>query len=151
MKKFKILPFNEWKESKSYFYQKYFSDLEKKITGYFDNYDELDFGYFEYDSTAALGAIETAFLYFNEKDIMYKIEIIIDNEAVVDEVVESMDFVMFGYDKLTGHDFGSIKTNVKEDEIGEDLLIRLIDEFKEEYNTEIEKYSKPENNTDELN
>jgi len=151
MKKFKILPFNEWKESRSFFYQKYFKDLKIKMESYFLNYDELEFGYFEYDSTVAIGQIETAFLYFGEKDIMYKVEIIIDTETVQEETVEALDFIMFGYDKLTGEEIGSIKTNVKEDEITEDLLIRLIDEFKEEYADKIEQFNKPENNRDEFN
>jgi hypothetical protein len=151
MKIFKIFPFNEWKESRSYFYQKYFNDLKMKIEKFFENYDELDFGYFEYDSTMAIGQIETGFLYFSEKNISYKIEIIVDIEAVQEDVIESLDFVMFGYDKLTGKEIGSISTNVKEEEITEDLLIRLIDEFKEKYNEKIEEFNKPENNTNEFN
>ena len=151
MKKFKIYAFNEWKESQSFFFQKYFNDLKSKIELFFENYDELDFDYFEYDSTMTLGEIETAFLYFSEQDFTYKVEIIIDIEAVQEEVIESLDFIMFGYDKKTGQEIGSLKTNVKEDEITEDLLIRLIDEFKEEYNDKIESLNITPKQTDELN
>jgi len=151
MKKFKIYAFNEWKESQSFFFQKYFNDLKSKIELFFENYDELDFDYFEYDSTMTLGEIETGFLYFSEQDFTYKVEIIVDIEAVQEEVIESLDFIMFGYDKKTGQEIGSLKTNVKEDEITEDLLIRLIDEFKEEYNDKIESLNIIPKQTDELN
>lgn len=132
MKQFKILSFNEWKESPSYIYQSFFSDLKKKFESFFVNYDELTFDYFEYDSTVLLGQVQIAYLFFNEKEITYKIEIIVDVETVEDDNIEKLDFIMYGYDLESGDELGQLKTEVNVDEITEDLIIRLIDEFKEE-------------------
>lgn len=132
MKKFKILSLNEWKESTSYIYQSFFNDLKKKFESFFQNYDELTFEYFEYDSTVILGQVQIAYFYFNEKEIAYKIEIIVDVETVEEDNIEKMDFIMFGYDFNSGQELGQLKTEVNVDEITEDLIIRLIDEFKED-------------------
>lgn len=129
---------NEWKESSSYMYTKWFADLGKQLEQYFetDIYNELEFDEFEYDSTL-LNAIQTGFLYFHEKEFQYKVEIIIDNEKVEEDEIIDVEFRLQGFRISDGENIGTVQTDTVVKDINEDLLINLINQFKEEYELDI--------------
>lgn len=135
MKDFKIFLLKEWKESDSYIFEKWFDDLRKKFESFFKTQEELEFDYLEYDSST-VSEIQVGFLYFHEKEISYRAEIIINSDTLSpeDEEIESVDFILYGNNLKTGEEIGNLKTEVKKEEITEDLLVRLIDKFKEENN-----------------
>lgn len=130
---------NEWKESTNYMFDKWFHDIKKTIENWFqeDSFNELEFNYFEYDSSN-IDPIYIGFLYFNENETQWKLQIIIDgNEYDEDDTIEEMTITLDAYDHNTDQ-IGTIKRTIDESEFVPDLLIELISEFKSEFYEENE-------------
>lgn len=129
----------EWKESPHYLFAKWFDDLNKDIQSWFktDTYTDLEYDYFEYDSTHH-GPIYVGNLYFNEADIQWKLQIILDsNELNEDDTIDEITIQLHGYDKKGGKEtndhIGELKREITEPEFTPDLIFELISEFKDQY------------------
>lgn len=125
---------NEFKESDNYLLGKWFLDKKREIESWFNDeqFRELDFSYFEYD-TSMTTPIYVGFLYFNENDIQYKLEIIIDKEKFIDGVIEELLINLNGYNNEEEALIGTLTKTIEEPELIPDLLITLISEFKDKY------------------
>jgi hypothetical protein len=130
-KEYRILSINEWRESSAYVYQQWFADKEREIKTYFESesYSELEFDDYDYDSTLVVG-IQTALLYFHERDVQYRAEVVVDSDMVQDDIIAEFDILLFAYD-MEGNQLGDVRTTVQVDEFGEDALLTLVTELKE--------------------
>jgi hypothetical protein len=130
---------NEWKESANYLFAKWFDNIKKDVEEWFksDTYKDFEYDYFEYDS-AHNGPIYVAFVYFNESNIQWKLEIILDsNELSEDDTIDNISIQLFGYDKKGGKTsedlLGELAKDLTEPELNPDLLFELISEFKDKF------------------
>jgi len=130
-KQYRILSINEWRESSAYVYQQWFADKEREIKKFFDSesYSELEFDDFDYDSTLIIG-IQTGLLYFHERDVQYRAEVVVDSDIVTDDIIAEFDILLFAYD-MDGNQLGDVRTTVQVDEFGEDAFLTLVSELKE--------------------
>jgi hypothetical protein len=130
-KQYRILSINEWRESSAYVYQQWFADKEREIKKFFESesYSELEFDDFDYDSTLIIG-IQTGLLYFHERDVQYRAEVVVDSDMVTDDIIAEFDILLFAYD-IDGNQLGDVRTTVQVDEFSEDAFLTLVSELKE--------------------
>lgn len=94
-----MITIKEWSESTQNIIKVFYDNLKTKLNKWFNNeLIELTFDYFEYNTTISSN-IYTAFLFFNDDNYTYKLDIIIDDDDVRenDDIVTVLDIRFFAY------------------------------------------------------
>jgi len=152
---FKILLFKEWKESPNYKIDKWFIDRKIQIEKWFVNdLPDFEIDYFEWSDPNQISDIYTASLYFNEPNIQYRLDIILDADKVKESNIDEFNIELTGYSQQNGDILGSLNKTATLDQLIPNLIIQLVSEFKTENldddgNRKINnKLSGPETNND---
>lgn len=129
-----IRQFNEWKQSNDYLIQSWFQTKKKAMTEWFDTdaFKDITFDYFEFSESDANG-IYMAQMYFNEVDVQFTLEMIIDAEKVIDGLVSEIQLNLKGYGTQSDDMLGMITKTVDEPALTTELLLNMITEFKTDY------------------
>ncbi len=130
----KILSLNEWKESPNYLFDKWFFSKKTEIEKTFvENNDGLEYDYFEYDSDS-YGDVHVAFIFFNEEEYQWKIELQVDASTLNDDdEIEECNLNLHCYDIETSETLGLIeRKGIKPDELTSDYILQFINDFKSE-------------------
>lgn len=136
--KINILSINEFKESTKYIIAKWFLDKKRSIEDWFetDDFKDLEYDYYEYDVKLNT-PIYVGFIFFNEQQYQYKLEMVLDVDDILDiDNMSDVFLTLYAYDKNTQDLIGTIDKTVAEPEIIPQLIIELISDFKTEYDKE---------------
>lgn len=88
-----VLTFNEWKDSDDYKINKWFIDKKIIIEKWFEepSLSELEFDYFEFDTSNNLYELYVAELYFHEKIIQYTLQFLIDPTVLTESIINEAE------------------------------------------------------------
>lgn len=138
--KFKIYSINEWMESDNYIINEWFMEKSKFIESLFDEnefYRNLSFTNFTHDNSL-IGDIRFAYVFFDDNEIEYKLEIGVDFKKLTNNYSPSNTQIVISEAeyKLSGEYINSedtlqhIISVLSDDDITDDFIINLISEFK---------------------
>ena len=130
---FNVMLLEEWQESENYKFDTYLHDLELKIKEWFktDPFRNITLGNISYNTTNT-NKIYVMMLEFNEDDRQWIFHFIIDGSTLEkDDNIEDLDIE---YSSIYNDEpQPKEKRSVKSDELTQDKMIELIDEYKQEY------------------
>lgn len=137
---FKIFSINEWQESDNYTLNEWYMEKKYFIEKLFDEnevYKDLSFTKFSHDNTR-IGDVRFGYVFFDDNNIDYKLEIIIDFKKITNDytndnvfVIDEAEYILYGNYINSDEKLKSIKSTITDEEITDDFIITLISEFSE--------------------
>lgn len=129
--KMNILLFKEWKENPNYKIDKWFIDRKIQIEKWFvEELPDFEIDYFEWSDPNSFSEMFTGSLYFNEAEIQYRLDFILDSDKVEASDINDFSLQMTGYRKSDGETLGSIDKAASLDQLVPNLIIELVNDFK---------------------
>lgn len=125
------LLFKEWKENPNYKIDKWFIDRKIQIEKWFvEELPDFEIDYFEWSDPNSFSEMFTGSLYFNEAEIQYRLDFILDSDKVEASDINDFSLQMTGYRKSDGETLGSIDKAASLDQLVPNLIIELVNDFK---------------------
>lgn len=129
-----VLIFEEWKDSTDYFIQSWFLEKKHHIEDIFKSESLDGFEYVDFEwSGDDIYSIYNGTLRFTEKNVDYRLDIVIQLSDVTDNNINKINIILSSFDTEKNMMLGKISKEISSDKFNDDFFINMISELKDSY------------------